>query len=291
MNIKQRSIGITLKTRYWSTIIFYISIIVYGVTAISMYGKTDIGIGYSGLIIVASMIALCSMTVKCETILKYADPLNKDNQKRYIFIILVELLEMLSVYILCVNISEDERILVAILYFAVVSIIFYFLSQIHKKIYYDYEIAMDNNLINDLIIEYDLKNNSNVDIDWYFMRFVYFMLYLLSLIFIYKYTLHSWIFSIAFIILSIFVMWKLHWIGIVKFVKNKKLYFGIISIISSIGIIFLKLVYDGIIALNLFKNRDEYEYLMVLILFYIPIIYYGKRVSEVYIRSKFRWTP
>ncbi len=51
----------------------------------------------------------------------------------------------------------------------------------------------------------------------------------------------------------------------------------------------LKLIYDKAIVLSIFQNRDEQEYLMILVLFFLPLIYYGNKLSMAYMNKKNEW--
>ena len=90
-------------------------------------------------------------------------------------------------------------------------------------------------------------------------------------------------------VFNIFVLWKLHWIGIKELVKSKYVYFAVVSVISSLGIVLLKLIYDKAIVLSIFQDRDEQEYLMILVLFFLPLIYYGNKLSMAYMNKKNEW--
>lgn len=285
--MKQCSIGITLKLRYASSIVYYISMMLYGVMTISIYGKEDIGLGKGIVIIMSFLLAMLCMMIKSVAVQRYADPLNKLNQRKYTVMVLTELLGLISVYTVSTLISDNKRVYGAIIYAAVLTIVTFFILGIHKRIYCEYDKLKKEKKLDELINEYKVQNNE--DIEGYIKKFIYFMLYGVVLSVLYEYTLHSWLLTIVFFIVNIYVLRKLHWEGIVKFVRAKKLYFTLVCFASSIGIVFLKLAYDGYIILSVLQNRDGYEYFMIFVLFYFPIVYYGTRISSVYTRGRCQW--
>ncbi len=205
------------------------------------------------------------------------------------FVICTEALELIITYSMFSNIEKDNRILGIMVYFLVVTILFGIIHRMHSEIYCKYDkLKKEKQLVN-IISEYRLKYEFDIEVDEFFKGFIYFMLYLISLAFLYKYTLHNWFMTLMFIGVNVYILWKLHWKGIKRLIKLKRVYVCLISIISSFGITILKLIYDGYISISVFENRDEYEYLMVLILFYLPLVYYGKRVSDIYNSKNCKW--
>ena len=287
--MKERSIKSVLVLRYNFSIIFYVSLVVYGAISILSYGKNDVGLVYSCVAVLASLIAIVSILIKSEALVKETDPLNKYNNIKYIFIIILEVTEFIAVYFLSVTTSKDKRNIMVIVFCVIATVCCFFIRLIHKSIYVKYENMIKNGEINKILLDYSNASNGDVDINWYYKRFGYFMLYIIALIFVYKYTLYYWALTVGFVLFNAYIMWKIHWKGIENFVKCSKIYFCITILISTIGIILLKNIYDGNIVLTMFKNRDEYEYYMVLVLFYLPIIYYGKKVAVLYSKKTCRW--
>lgn len=287
--MKERSIETTLIMRYRYSIIFYVSTVIYGCIAILGYGKSDFGIFYSGVAIIAYLVAMFSILLSAEALIKDSDPINKYNNRKYMVIFCIELLELIAVNIICISIPKDEKYSVILIFLFVITITCYAIILIHRLIYSQYEILKNNGEIEAILKKYNDIGDKEIDIDWYFKRFLYFLIYLILLSVVYKYILYHWLMVLIFIITNIYVMWKIHWKGIMFFVKHCKVYFGLTCISSTIGIIFLKNIYDGNLIFDLFKNRDEYEFYMVYILFYVPIIYYGKKVSVLYNKKRTRW--
>lgn len=144
------------------------------------------------------------------------------------------------------------------------------------------------------MIEQFLNNVNNVkknidNVNELFKNFIKYMVYLFALTFVYKYTLYYWLLTGVFVVGNIYVLWKLHWKGIEKLVKYNYLYFIITCFISTGGILLLKLNYDSIINLSILFGRDEQEYLMSLVLFNLPLSYYGSKVSVIYSNTNCEW--
>lgn len=287
--MKERSLRSTMIVRYEASLVFYISVVIYGAISILLYEKDDMGVVYSGLAVLTSLIAMVSILIKAEGLVKALDPLNKYNHKRYIFIFIIELLEFMAVYYLSVNVPKEKRSFITILFLVITTIITIVIRAIHKSIYNEYERIIKNGEMSKILLDYSYVGDTDIDINWYYKRFIYFIIYIVSLIFVYRYTLYHWALTLGFIAINIYVLWKIHWKGIDYFVNKSKLYFAIICIVSTIGIILLKNIYDGNISLELFNNRDEYEYYMVFVLFYMPIAYYGSKVTGLYSKKNCKW--
>lgn len=289
--MKKRSIWLALKIRYWSSIIYYISIMFYGILVINLYDKDHIQMGMGFIILLSYIIALICLLIKAETIMKYCDPLNINNRKKYIVICTLEFSEMVIAAILAqVNNINNNSVLQ--MSFVVVAVMILICSiYLQKKIIEDYEKIKHSADINEKIKDYleAISCNNVTDIDKLFKNFCKFTIYIILLTFIYKYTLYHWILTFMFIFLNVFILWKLHWTGIKELVKSKYSYFIVVCIVSSLGIVLLKLIYDRVIILNIFQNRDEQEYLMVLFLFFLPLSYYGSKLSVIYMNKKNKW--
>lgn len=263
----------------------------YGILVINLYGREHIKMGMGLMILFSYIIALICLMIKAETIMKYCDPVNINNRKKYIVICTLEFLEMIiaAFFAQVNNINDNISLQVS---FAVVTVIILICSvYLHKGIIEDYEKIKHSTVLNKKIKDYSeaIECNNVENIDELFKNFCKFTIYIILLIFIYKYTLYHWILTCMFIFLNVLILWKLHWTGIKELVKSKYAYFIVVSIVSSLGIVLLKLIYDKVIILNIFQNRDEQEYLMVLVLFFSPLIYYGSKLSVIYMNKKNKW--
>lgn len=209
--MKERSIETTLMIRYRYSIIFYVSTAIYGCIAVLGYGKSDIGIFYSGVAIIAYLVAMLSILLKSETLIKDSDPIYKYNRRKYIVIVLIELLELFTVNIICISIPKYNKYSILIIFLSVITIICYVMILIHRLIYSQYEILKNNGEIESLLKKYKNIGNMEIDIDWYIKRFIYFIVYLIMLSLVYKYILYHWLMVFVFIFVNIYVMWWLHW--------------------------------------------------------------------------------
>lgn len=289
--MKKKSLYLILNIRYKTSFLYYIAMLFYGLLIINLYGKEDIGLKNGVIIIGCFFIALICIMAKSETLLKYADPLNFKNRKRYIIIFFSEISEILVAYWLAIN--KSQRYFYSIIYYLYITSILILCIYIHRKIRTDYnklKSKLKLKLVINQYLNYLEQNKYNLDeINDKFKNFIKFTVYIIVLSVVYKYTLHSWILTIIFMFMNFYMLWKFHWEGIEKLIKYAHLYFVIICLISTCGILLLKLIYDKIINLLIFVGRDEQEYFMVLVLFYFPIMYYGSKVSIKYINSNCGW--
>ncbi len=289
--MKTRSIGFTLKLRYWSSVIFYINIVCYSMLLIFLNGKSDIGFVYGSFILLTYMVGVFCLLVKGEAILKYSDPYNFANYKKYIYVFVMEAIEMITAGILAQsNLIYSKEILLGG-YLIFLTVVFGSIYYLHSKILYEYKRAVQHLEINEILLQYKEKKDFETvtDVEKYRKDFYYFMGYVVGLIFLYKYTLHSWLITAIFAIFHFYILKRLFWDGINKVIKKSFLYFGMIQFSSAVGIILLKLIFDEVIVLSIFEGRAEQEYLMVLILFFLPIGYYGKKITELYSWKVYTW--
>lgn len=287
--MKKKSISLTLNIRYWSSVIYYFCMMCYGIMIITFYGTEDIGIVYGLLTIFSFIIALLCIMVKTETLLSYADPININNRRRYSIILLIESTEIIMAFVVANSPAKSYAYVIG--YCAYVTLIFLISKNIHAQIISDYQEIKSNSKFNDIMDCYlsAVKCDMDININVLFGNFIKFMIYIISLVFVYKFTLYNWLFTVIFAILNIYVLWKLHWTGIKNLVKYKYLYFGVVCFISSAGIVLLKLIHDKVIYVSIFKGRDVQEYLMILVLFFLPLIYYGSKISVIYINKSSKW--
>lgn len=289
--MKKRSIGLTLKIRYWSSIAYYISILCYGILVVNFYGISNLT-GKTGFVILLSyIIALLCLMIKAETFMKYCDPLNIGNRKKYMLICTLEFSEMIIAAVLAQVNNENRKDILQVGFIFISTMILICSIYLHKSIIKNYEEIRGCEILNEKMKYYleAVQCDKTVDVDRLFKSFCGFIIYIILLTFIYKYTLKYWISTFVFMAFNIFVLWKLHWSGIKELVKSKYVYFAVVSVISSLGIVLLKLIYDKAIVLSIFQNRDEQEYLMILVLFFLPLIYYGSKLSMAYMNNKNQW--
>ncbi len=290
--MKTRSIGSAIKIRYWSSIIFFVSTIMYGMMVIFLYGKPDIGGGYGLLILLTHTISVICVLVKGETILKYADPYNFNSRSKYVYILFVEILEIVVAGCVAqLNVKFPKSFLL-VGYILGVVVIFFSINILHLKIIKHYDSLVGTSKVSNMIAMYqDVKQCSEeADIEKYFKEFIKFAVYLIMLVFVYKYTLYNWLFTVIFVVVNIYIMRKYLWEGIERIIIRKCIYFGSVVCAASMGILLMKLIFDGVICLEFFEGREAQEYLMVLICFFIPISYYGAKLSVAQSRRKYQWT-
>lgn len=289
--MKTSSIKLTLEIRYWSSIIFFICVCIYGYMLIYLYGNEGIKSRYGVYILLLhTILVLCFMIVS-SGVIKYADPINFINQKRYICVVVLEGIQYILAAILAKNNNIVDKQYAAIGYVVISTIIFGAICACHLKSINQYEIILENEGISRIVSEFEgaVKRGEDVDIEKNFKGFIQFMCYMIGMTVFYKYTLHSWILTGLFAILNSYALWKFHWNGIKKMMKYSKCYFGMVVVTATVAIFLLKIVFDGILPVSIMENRDEQEYLMVLVLFFLPLVGYGKRLSAAYSTSKYKW--
>ena len=131
-----------------------------------------------------------------------------------------------------------------------------------------------------MINKYIRAELKSTDVQIFYKRFIYFFAYSVFLIFVYKYTLLRWEITVIFMSLNIIVLKKLFWEGCKDLYHYYQRYFICICLVSSLGIILMKLIHDHTIDLPIFYNRDEQEFLMVLMLFYFPLLRLGRDLNR-----------
>jgi len=270
-------INITLKLRRIFDIIFYVSILLYGNMLILFYGKPNIGILYGIGIFLSFLLMLFIIGMTMETLFITSDPINKINVTKYRMIFFLRAVEVIITHCFGVNINNGkENVLIYNLLIFVISGV---IITIHNNIINKYK-NMSDVIIEEMISVYNSSDERVTDVEVIYKKFIHFLVYCILLIFVYKYTLWRWEATLFFLIINIIVMKKFFWKGCKELYHNYLAYFCTICIFSSIGIILMKLVYDQVIVLSVFMNRDEQELWMVLILFYLPILRLGKDIDR-----------
>lgn len=272
MNRKALYISIVIGQRRVFDFIFYIATLLYGNILMISYGKQDVGF-LAILVVLSYLFMLLMLAVTIETIFITSDPINSRNVIRYRTIFLLKILEMGITHYFGVIINNGKGNI--ILYNLLIFVISVVIIAIHNMTINKYK-NMNSESIEEMISIYTRPDTRKTDVDLLYRNFVYFMLYCIFQIFIYKYTLWRWEATIVFLIINIIILKKLFWQGCKDLYQNYKVYFYGVCMFSSIGIILMKLVYDDVIIMSIFRNRDEQELWMVFILFYIPLMRLGK---------------
>ena len=287
--MKNRSLGLILNIRCLSGMLYHFFILGYGVMVICLYGVRNIG-GVNGMfLLLFYMLALLALLLQGESLLKYGDPLNKENRKWYAGMFGMECAEMLLAYLLAM---EGYKTYVVIGGYSLCVAVGMSISlYIHRRILRSYKWIRQTGQFEKLLDHYKQEVHQKMDLDAavHMKGFLKFLCYIIALTFIYKLTLLSWIITGIFAVINGYVLWKLHWDGIRSVISHSKLYFAGIYLCTTIGLIWLKLVYDQRIVIRLFQGRDAQEYLMVWILFFLPLVYYGSKVSVAYMNQRYQW--
>lgn len=288
-NKKARSLGMTLHIRYCSSVLYHFAMLVYGIMVIRLYGVGDIG-GINGiLIILFFLLALAGLLLQAESLMKYADPLNKENRRWYTGLFIWECMEMILAYLLA---SGPYKGYVTISCYSVFVAVSLSVSVcIHRRIQRQYQQIKRTSEFGRLIARYEeeVLGETGADLSLCMKGFQKFLVYVILLVFVYKLTLMSWIATGVFAVANGWILWNLHWEGIRKLIPHSKLYFAVLGVCTTAGLILLKLIYDQTIVVSLFQERDAQEYLMVWILCFLPLVYYGSKVSVGYMNQTHRW--
>jgi hypothetical protein len=270
-------INFTLKLRRFFDIIFYISILLYGNMLMLFYGKPNIGILNGIGIILSFLLMMLIISMTMETLFITSDPINKINVRKYRLMFFLRVVAVIITHCFGVNINYGkENILIYNLLIFVISGI---IITIHNNIINKYK-NMSDAIIEEMISVYNGSDERVTDVEVIYEKFIHFFAYCILLIFVYKYTLWRWEATLLFLIINIIVLKKFFWKGCKELYHNYGAYFCAICISSSVGIILMKLVYEQVIVLSVFMNRDEQELWMVLMLFYLPILRLGKDIHR-----------
>ncbi len=287
--MNSRSIYSTLWARCINCVIFNITIILYGLYLNYCYKINDIGLVAGLIILVSYLVLLICITISIESVMKDADPLSIYNRKKYAVILSMEFMQIIVTYF--VIMSENRSVVVAFLFSVLNLIVMYFAININKSIIDTYNSMSDNEILS-LIHNFSSSNSTEKKIDTVplYKNFFRFTFYIILLYFIYKVSLNNWLTTVIFSLLNCVVIVYLFLEGSKKLVKHYILYLAGVCFISTLGIVLMKLIYDGVIDLSIFKGRDEQEYLMCLVLFYLPITIYGKRLFKVNAKYTTKWS-
>lgn len=276
----------TLKLRRIFDIIFYISILLYGNMLILYYGKLNISLIPKIAIILSFLLMMFILSMTMETLFTTSDPVNKINVTQYRIIFLLRVVEIVITFCFAVAINNvKERILIYnLIIFAISGVII----ALHNMIINRYK-NMSEEIIEEMISVYCSPDERKIDVEALYKRFIHFFIYCILLIFVYKYTLWRWETTLIFLALNIAVLKRFFWAGCKELYYKHVGYFLCICLFSSIGIILMKLVYDQVIMLLIFKNRDEQELWMVFMLFYLPLLRLGKDVDKRRKKISYVW--
>lgn len=283
--MKTISIKAMLKLRITFNILFLFSIFFYGFLLINFIDKDEVGLVWGILVIILFCLSLLFLAASLDCIYKGSDPLNSKNRSRYTTILLIEISFFFIIYLISEKKIENKNI-IFILYYV---LSFITVMLINKNIFRKYTEIKNKGELDTLISNFNMAEFKDIQYKKFYNSFIKFFGYIVSLIIIYKYTLTSWIITAIFMLVNIVFIIKLFWEGIKKIIKNSLTYFVIICIVSSLGIILMKAIYSKIITVSLFKNRDSVEYLMVLVLFYLPLTKYGCKLLEINKKTNFLW--
>ena len=151
---------------------------------------------------------------------------------------------------------------------------------------------MSNNEIVSMIHNFSSDDSTEKKIDTIplYKNFFRFTIYIILLYFIYKVSLINWLTTVIFSLLNCAVIVYLFLEGSKQLVKHYILYLAGVCFISTVGIVIMKMIYDGLIDLSVFRGRDSQEYLMCMVLFYLPITIYGKRLFNVNSKYTTKWS-
>ena len=266
-----------LKLRRIFDVVFYICILLCGNLLMFYYGKTNINLIYGIVIVFSFLLMLFIISANMDTLFTTSDPINKINITKYRVIFFLRVVEIVITYYFSVNDNKGkEKILI---YNFLIFVISGVIITLHNMIINRYK-NMSSETIEEMISIYTSSDERKIDVEAIYKKFIYFFAYCMLLIFVYRYTLWRWETTFAFLIINIIVLKKLFWEGCKKLYYKYVAYFFSICFISSIGIVLMKLIYDQLIVLSMFKNRDEQELWMVLMLFYLPLLRLGKDVDR-----------
>ncbi|AEV67514.1 hypothetical protein [Acetivibrio clariflavus] len=241
------------------------------------YGETNINLIYGIVIVFSFLLMLFIISATMDTLFTTSDPINKINITKYRVIFFLRVVEIVITYYFSVNDNKGkEKILI---YNFLIFVISGVIITLHNMIINRYK-NMSSETIEEMISIYTSSDERKIDVEAIYKKFIYFFAYCMLLIFVYRYTLWRWETTFAFLIINIIVLKKLFWEGCKKLYYKYVAYFFSICFISSIGIVLMKLIYDQLIVLSMFKNRDEQELWMVLMLFYLPLLRLGKDVDR-----------
>ncbi len=266
-----------LKLRRIFDVVFYICILLCGNLLMFYYGETNINLIYGIVIVFSFLLMLFIISATMDTLFTTSDPINKINITKYRVIFFLRVVEIVITYYFSVNDNKGkEKILI---YNFLIFVISGVIITLHNMIINRYK-NMSSETIEEMISIYTSSDERKIDVEAIYKKFIYFFAYCMLLIFVYRYTLWRWETTFAFLIINIIVLKKLFWEGCKKLYYKYVAYFFSICFISSIGIVLMKLIYDQLIVLSMFKNRDEQELWMVLMLFYLPLLRLGKDVDR-----------
>lgn len=91
------------------SIVYCIVMLFYRALIINLYGLEDIGLINGLIIIILFLIVLFCIMVKSETLLKYGDPLNINNKKRYVIMFINEGSAIVVAYLLATSLVLYTR--------------------------------------------------------------------------------------------------------------------------------------------------------------------------------------
>lgn len=287
--MNNRSIYNVLWTRNIDSAIFNVIIVVYGLYLNCYYKKSDIGFGAGLIVLVSYVVLMICIMVSLESVMKNADPLSVYNRKKYAVILGMEILQIVITYIFFM--SENKSDVKTFLYIGFNLLVLYLVLNINKSIIDTYK-SMSDSEVGSIIHNFSSKNSTEKKVDTVplYKSFFRFQIYVILLYFIYKVSLMNWITTVIFSLINCAVIVYFFKNGTKQLVKHYILYLAGVCLVSTVGIVLLKMIYDGVIDLSIFKGRDKQEYLMCMVLFYLPITIYGKRLFKLNAKYTTKWS-
>ncbi len=187
--------------------------------------------------------------------------------------------------------SENKSDVKTFLYIGFNLLVLYLVLNINKSIMDTYK-SMSDNEVESIIHNFSSKKSTEKKVDTVplYKSFFRFQIYVILLYFIYKVSLMNWITTVIFSFLNCAIIVYFFKNGTKQLVKHYILYLAGVCLVSTVGIVLLKMNYNGVIDLAILKGRDEQEYLMCMVLFYWPITIYGKRLFTVNAKYTTKWS-
>ena len=287
--MNNRSIYNTLWTRNIDSALFNVIIVVYGLYLNCYYKKSGIGFGAGLVVLVSYVVLMICIMVSLESVMKNADPLSVYNRKKYAVILGMEILQIVITYIFFM--SENKSDVKTFLYIGFNLLVMYLVLNINKRIIDTYK-SMSYSEVVSIIHDFSSRKSTEKKVDTVplYKSFFRFQIYVILLYFIYKVSLMNWITTVIFSLINCAVIVYFFKNGTKQLVKHYILYLAGVCLVSTVGIVLLKMNYNGVIDLAILKGRDEQEYLMCMVLFYWPITIYGKRLFKLNAKYTTKWS-
>lgn len=275
-----------LLLRLLSNIIFYISSLLYGILLVQEYNKYNIKVYMGFLIIILYLIMLFCVMIAMDTLYKDSDPINKYNLNRNIAIFILQSVHI-PMWYFCAITNTIKAINICICVWSITLIATCIFNYYCFKLYYS---LCNHEEITNIIEEFsNEKKILFAEYSNYKKTFVILSIYVCFLIFIYNITLMNWINTFLFIIFNgIFLFYNFKRV-FKRLIAHCNLYMIIVLSTSSIGIFLSKASYSQLINISFMQGRDNIEHLMVMILFYLPILYSGFKLNGLYKKSIVKW--